>query len=132
MSLAMMYAGAALAPKMLTSGVAGRAAGLDLVILVDEVEQVQLLALVLMQALGLDVEHGVGVDGHALGALQPVGQRLLVVSLHLGEALQHVHVVFVGQQLFQLSGILAEAGADELARSGWSGRGRTPAASGGR
>ena len=89
-------------------------AGLDLVILVDEVEQVELLALVLMQALGLDVEHGVGVDGHALGALQPVGQRLLVVSLHLGEALQHVHVVFVGQQLFQLSGILAEAGADEL------------------
>ena len=31
-------------------------AGLDLVILVDEVEQVQLLTLVLMQALGLDID----------------------------------------------------------------------------
>ena len=85
----------------------------NLEILMDEVEQVQLLALVLMQALGLDIEHGGGVNLHTLGVLQPVSQGLFVVGLDLGEFLQHIGILGIGQQFFQLGGILAETGANQ-------------------
>ena len=67
-------------------------------ILVDQVEQVQLLALVLMQALGLDVEHCIRVNGDALRAVQPVGQCALVLRLDGGELLQNIDIFRVGQQ----------------------------------
>ena len=114
MSLAIVYAGAALAPKMLTSGVAGRCPALISMILVDQVEQVQLLALVLMQALGLDVEHCIRVNGDTLRAVQPVGQCALVLRLDGGELLQNIDIFRVGQQFFKLGGVLAETGTDEL------------------
>ena len=85
----------------------------NLEILMDEVEQVQLLALVLMQTLGLDIEHGGGVNLHTLGVLQPVSQGLFVVGLDLGELLQHIGILGIGQQFFQLGGILAETGANQ-------------------
>ena len=88
--------------------------GLDLMILVDQVEQVQLLALVLMQTLGLDVEHCIRVNGDALRAVQPVGQCALVLRLDGGELLQNIDIFRVGQQFFELGGVLAEAGTDEL------------------
>ncbi len=105
--------------------------GLDLVVLVDEVQQVQLLALVLMQTLGLDIEHGIGVHRYLLGVQQPLGQRRLVGLFHGGQFVQHGLVVCKGQQLFQLGGVLAETGADVLFQLAVR-RGRTPAASGGR
>ena len=98
MSLAIVYAGAALAPKMLTSGVAGRCPALISMILVDQVEQVQLLALVLMQTLGLDVEHCIRVNGDVLRAVQPVGQCALVLRLDGGELLQNIDIFRVRQQ----------------------------------
>ena len=92
----------------------GQVARLDLVILVDEVQQIQLLALVLMQTLGLDVEHGFGVYFYVLGAQQPVGKGFLVGFFHGGQLVEHGLVVCKGEQLFQLGGILTEAGADAL------------------
>ena len=64
MSLAIVYAGA-LGAEDADQRRGGQMPGLDLMILVDQVEQVQLLALVLMQALGLDVEHCIRVNGDA-------------------------------------------------------------------
>ena len=92
--------------------------GLDLVVLMDKVQQVQLLALVLVQALGLDIKHSIGVHAHLLGAQQPVCQCFLVGLFHSGQLLQHSFVVSKSQQLFQLGGILTEAGADVLFQRG--------------
>ena len=96
----------------------GQVPGLDLVVLMDEVQQVQLLALVLVQALGLDIEHSIGVHAHLLGAQQPVCQCFLVGLFHSGQLLQHSFVVSKSHQLFQLGGILTEAGADVLFQRG--------------
>ena len=87
---------------------------LDLVVLMDEVQQIQLLALILVQTLGLDIEHGIGVHRYLLGAQQPLRQRRLVGLFHGGQFVQHSFVVSKSQQLFQLGGILTEAGADVL------------------
>ena len=95
---------------------------LDLVILMDEVEQVQLLTLVLMQTFGLDIEHGLRVHGDVLGVQQPVGQRFLVGLFHGGQLVQHRLIPRKGQQLFQLCGILAEAGANALFQLSGQGR----------
>ena len=87
---------------------------LDLVVLVDEVQQVELLALILVQALGLDIEHCIGVHAHLLGVQQPIGKRFLVGLFHGGQLAEHRLVIGKGQQFFQLGGVLAEAGADVL------------------
>ena len=87
---------------------------LDFIILVDEVEQVQLLALVLMQALGLNIKDSLRVHRDILGVQQPVCQLLLVGGLYGGQLVQHDLIACKRQQLFQLGGILAEAGADVL------------------
>ena len=92
----------------------GQVACLDLVILMDEVEQVQLLTLVFVQALGLDIEHGIGVHGDVLGAQQPVGKGLLVCLFRGGQLVQNRFIFGKRQQLFQFSCILAETGADAL------------------
>ena len=92
----------------------GQVTGLDLKILVDQVQQVQLLPLVLMQPLGLNVEHGVGVHSDALLLLKPAAQLPLVFLLDFRQPLQYGGVVGEGQQLFQLGCILVEALADEV------------------
>ena len=45
------------------------------------VQQIQMLALVLVQALYLDVEHRVRIEGYPAGAHYNVGQAHLVVPL---------------------------------------------------
>ena len=94
----------------------------NLEILMDEVEQVQLLALVLMQALGLNIKDSLRVYRDILGAQQPVCQLLLVGGLNSGQLIQHDLVACKRQQLFQLGGILAEAGADVLFQRGGQAR----------
>ena len=95
---------------------------LDLIILMDEVQQVQLLTLILVQPLGLDIEHGIGVHCHLLGAQQPVCQRCLVGLFHGGQLVQHGFVVGEGQQLLQLGSVLTEAGTDVLFQRGGQAR----------
>ena len=95
-------------------------------------KQVQLLTLILMQALGLDIEHRIGVDAHLLGTQQPVCQCLLIGFLHGGQLVQHGLIILAKASSFSSSaGILAETGADVLFQHLLSGAGRTPAASGG-
>ena len=75
-----------------------------------------------MQALGLDIEHGISAHGHLLGVQQPVGQRFLVGLFHGGQLAEHRLIVGKGQQFFQLGGVLAEAGADVLFQRGGQAR----------
>ena len=100
----------------------GQMPGLDLVVLMDEVQQVELLALILVQALGLDIEHGIGVHSHLLGVQQPVGQCFLVGLFHSSQLAEHRLVLGKGQQFFQLGGVLAEAGANVLFQRGGQAR----------
>ena len=67
-----------------------------------------------MQPFGLDVKHRIGVHGHLLGPQQPVGKSLFICLFHGGQLVQHGLVLGKGKQLFQLGGVLAEAGADVL------------------
>ena len=92
--------------------------GLDLVVLMDEVQQIQLLAFILVQTLGLDIEHGMGVHRYLLGAQQPLRQGRLVGFFHGGQFVQNGLVVGKRQQLFQLGRVLAETGADVLFQHG--------------
>ena len=64
---------------------------------VQHVEGVEQLALVLVEALDLDVENGVGVDLDPLALPHPRGEVDLVGALDLGEALQHRVRVGVGE-----------------------------------
>ena len=95
---------------------------LDLVVLMDEVQQIQLLAFILVQTLGLDIEHGVGVHRYFLGAQQPLRQGRLIGFFHGGQFVQHGLVVGKRQQLFQLGRVLAETGADVLFQRGGQAR----------
>ena len=88
----------------------------------DEVQQVQLLTLILVQPLGLDIEHGIGIHCHLLGAQQPVCQRCLVGLFYGGQLAQHGFVVGEGQQLLQLGSVLTEAGTDVLFQCGGQAR----------
>ena len=87
-------------------------------IIVDDVQGVEVLALVLVQALDLHVEDAVGVDLGPADAGDVVGQADLVVPLDGGELLQESGVVGKGGQLLQLGGVLDEAGADLLGDEG--------------
>ena len=62
-------------------GCGGLFASLDLQVLADQVEEIHLLALVLVKPLDLNVEDGGGIHGYALGFLQVLGQLLLLLLL---------------------------------------------------
>ena len=64
------------------NGVLRQAALLDLQVLLDDVQGVHLLALVLVEALDLDVEDGVGVQLHPLGLPELPAEALLGALLH--------------------------------------------------
>ena len=66
---------------------------------------VQKLALVLLQALDLHVEDGVGVEDDALGLLGVKGELLLVGALDLLQTAQHGGVFGVLVQLRELFGL---------------------------
>ncbi len=88
--------------------------GLDLVVQVQDVQNVQHLPLVLVQTLDLHVEQRVGVHIDAVGMGDILGQAQLVVPLDYGQPVQHSLVVLVGQQLFQGVGVFQEVVADQL------------------
>ena len=85
-------------------------------------QRVQQLALVLVQALHLDVEHRVRIQHKALMAVDPGGKALLVVALHRGELLHEGRVVRERQQLLQLHEVGAPALADGLVHELGEGR----------
>ena len=93
-------------------GHCGLMTGLDFQIQMNQEQQVQLLALVFVQALGLNGEHGHGVDGDTLVLVQPFGKRGLVFQLDGGKARQEGNIIGEGQQLFKFGRILLEAAAD--------------------
>ena len=92
----------------------GRAHVLDLVVAVHNAQQVEQLALVLVDALDLDIHEGFGVEGnpcqllHLLGSLLlglqlhglPLALELLVVCLRL-QTLQHSTTILVISQAVQ-------------------------------
>ena len=66
---------------------------LEVVVLRDDVQRVELLSLVLVQALYLNVEDRVGVEHNAVLVLDILGKVLLVLELDRGEAFEHFLVV---------------------------------------
>ena len=85
---------------------------LDLPVLPDDVQGVHLLALVLVQPLDLDVEDGILLQRHTLPLLEGLAQGPLLLLLDGEQLLQGRCVVLVGQQPFQLGGVLLPARAD--------------------
>ena len=75
---------------------------LQVQVLRGDVQRVQVLALVLVHALDLAVEDGIGVD-HLAGGLFQIGGKLgLVGLLHVLQSLENSFVVLVGVQLGKL------------------------------
>ena len=72
------------------------------------------LALVLVQAFDLHIEHGVGVHLKALGLPGVLGEVLLVEALDLAQAGENLFVLLELPQLAQLLGAAQIARADEL------------------
>ena len=101
MSLAMIYAGAALAPKILTSGTDRCVPGFDLQILMDQEQKIQLLAFILVKSFGLDRKHGICIKLYALFLKKPCGKSLFVLFLDLGELLKYVLVICICQEFLQ-------------------------------
>ena len=91
---------------------AGLRVGLQLEVLVDDVHDVEELALVLVHALDLDVEERIDVDLDIQFALDEFGQADLVLALHGHDALLEPAVVGEGLQLFELAQVGDPAGAD--------------------
>ena len=89
-------------------------AALDLAVFVDDPQGVHLLALVLVQALDLDVKDGVFVHFHPLALAQQGLQLALVVLLDLQQAGKALRVVGKGQQLLQPGGVPGPAVPDPL------------------
>jgi hypothetical protein len=80
----------------------------------DGLEDVEVLALVFVDALDLDVEHRVGVGGEAVGGGEPVRQPRLVRALDPREAVEEARVVEMRLELRQLLGIAHPGIADGL------------------
>ncbi len=93
----------------------GQVPCLDFIILVDEVEQVQLLALVLMQALGLNIKKTAFVFTVTfwVRSSQSASSCLLAVFTAVS-SFSTTSLPANASSFFQLGGILAEAGADVL------------------
>ena len=62
-------------------------------------EGVHLLALILVKALDLNVEHRLRIHVHALAGLEVGGEVFLVRGLDLAEGFEHRGVVPVGKEL---------------------------------
>ncbi|KAF5032753.1 hypothetical protein DSECCO2_613850 [anaerobic digester metagenome] len=75
--------------------------GTDAVVEGDDVQDVQELALVLVDALDVHVEEGRGVQAHAHLAQHVAGQELLVAPPHLLPALPEIGVVGMRGQGFE-------------------------------
>ena len=86
---------------------------LDVEILPDDVEREHLLALVLVDALDLDVDDGVGGNGHALLERHELAHDGLGFGLGGGQALKNILVVSEFGELAQVAGA-APIGADHI------------------
>ena len=89
---------------------------LDLQIQAQDMQHVQKLALVLMQALDLHVKQAVGIDDHAVGVRDVVGKALLVRALDGVQLGEHFFIILEFEQLFELVRVLHEPVPDQLAQ----------------
>ena len=69
---------------------------LDLVVQVQDMQDIQHLALVFMQTLDLYVENGAEVDLDAVVLFNICGQPLLIMPFDLREAVEHLFVLAKG------------------------------------
>ena len=102
-----------LAAKDDGDGVLRSVAVLDIEVLPDDVEREHLLALVLVDALDLDVDDGVGGNGHALLERHKLAHDGLGLGLCGSQALKNVLVVGELGKLAQVAGA-APIGADYI------------------
>ena len=102
-----------LAAKDDGDGVLGFIAVLDIEVLPDDVEREHLLTLVLVDALDLDVDDGVGGNGHALLERHELAHDGLGLDLGGGQALKNVLVVGELGEFAQIAGA-APVGADHI------------------
>ena len=102
-----------LATKDDGDGVLRSVAVLDIEVLPDDVEREHLLALVLVDALDLDVDDGVGGNGHALLERHELAHDGLGLDLGGGQALKNVLVVGELGEFTQIAGA-APVGADHI------------------
>ena len=103
-------------------GPIGGVAGLDAVVEVDDVEDIEQLALVLVDALDLDVEEGIDIEADAAFFFDEIGQALLVGALDFAPFLVESLVVGKGLELAHLrqvgDPVLADALIQGLAEQG--------------
>ena len=83
--------------------------------MVQDLQRVQVLALILMQALDLHIEQRLGIDGDAPLVLQVAGKILLVQPLDLGQLPQAFLVVHIGAQAGQQVKIVQVSITDAVA-----------------
>ena len=102
-----------LAAKDDGDGMLGLVAVLDVEILPDDIERKHLLALVLVDALDLNVDDGVGGNGHALLERHKLAHDGLGLDLGGSQALKNVLVVGELGELAQIAGA-APIGADHV------------------
>ena len=102
-----------LAAKDDGDGMLRSVAVLDIEVLPDDVEREHLLALVLVDALDLDVDDGVGGNGHALLERHELAHDGLGLGLGGGQALKNIFVVNELGKLTQVAGA-APIGADHI------------------
>ena len=102
-----------LAAKDDGDGVLRPVAVLDIDVLPDDVEREHLLTLVLVDALDLDVDDGVGGNGHALLERHELAHDGLGLDLGGGQALKNVLVVGELGEFAQIAGA-APVGADYI------------------
>ena len=102
-----------LAAKDDGDGVLRSVAVLDIEVLPDDVEREHLLALVLVDALDLDVDDGVGGNGHAVLERHELAHDGLGLDLGGGQALKNVLVVGELGEFAQIAGA-APVGADHI------------------
>src|SRR5699024_1309746 len=74
----------------------------QLVVLINNVECVQVLALILVKPLDLNVKERLRIDIHASLALEGIGKYFLIGKLDLGEFAQNLLVVRIFFKLLEL------------------------------
>ena len=85
-------------------------------IFVNQIQGVELLALVFMEPFDLDVEDGLGIDIHPLGLLQICRKLCFFTGFYSNQAMKELLICckcFVSQHL-QLGGILFKALSNKL------------------
>ena len=85
----------------------------DLKILMDQKQKIKLLALVFMKTLGLDGEHGLCIQLHALLCFQPAGKFLFVFFLDLRNFFQYFFIFCKCKKLFQAGSVFFEFRSDQ-------------------